>query len=357
MRGGGTISREILLAGRKISTGMPVFVIAEAGVNHNGDIDIAHRLIDMAADCGADAVKFQTFTADRMATHTSPLAEYQRGAAGFEGTMQEMLSELVLSDEDHRQLKKHAEERELIFLSSPSDEESADFLGELGVPAIKLGSGELTNLPLLRHVAAKGLPVILSTGMATLEEVREAVRVFAGTRCQVALMHCTSSYPTPPQDANLRVLRTLMDRFALPVGYSDHTEDHIAAVGAVALGACIIEKHITLDRSMKGPDHVASADAEMFAEYVARVRETELCMGSGEKRPVSAELGVMSAARKSIVAVVDIPRGTVIAREMLAAKRPGTGMSPARMEEVLGRTAATDIIADTLVSESMVEDA
>lgn len=347
----------MMLGGRTIRTGAPIFLIAEAGVNHNGDVDIARRLVDMAAEVGADAVKFQTFTADRLATHTTPLADYQREGVGFDETMQEMLSELVISDEAHRQLQAHAQERGLVFLSSPFDEERADFLAELGVPAIKLGSGELTNLPLLRHVAAKGLPIILSTGMATLEEVREAVRVFAGTRSQVALMHCTSSYPTLPQDANLRVIKTLMDRFALPVGYSDHTEDHVAAVAAVALGICILEKHITLDRSMHGPDHKASADPEMFAEYVKRVREAELCMGSAEKQPTGGEFAIMSAARKSIVAAADIPKGAVLLQEMLAAKRPGTGISPARMQDIIGRRAATDIAADTVLSESMIEDA
>ncbi|RJQ52762.1 MAG: N-acetylneuraminate synthase [Actinobacteria bacterium] len=336
-------------------SGAPIFVIAEAGVNHNGDIETAHRLVDTAAKVGADAVKFQTFTADRIATHSSPLADYQREGVGFEETMQEMLSELVLSPEAHRELKAHAEEAGVVFLSSPFDEDSADFLAELGVSAIKLGSGELTNTPLLRHVAAKGLPVILSTGMGTLEEVREAVRVFAGTRSQVALMHCTSSYPTPPQDANMRVIRTLMDRFALPVGYSDHTEGHVAAVAATALGVCILEKHLTLDRTMKGPDHRASADPDSFADYVEKVREAERCMGSGEKQPVMAEFAVMSASRKSIVAARDISKGSVLTSEMLTAKRPGTGISPAKMNEIIGRRASVDIPEDTLISESMID--
>ncbi len=350
------MSREMILAGRPIRSGAPIFVIAEAGVNHNGEVEIAHRLVDTAAAVGADAIKFQTFTADRIATHSSPLADYQREGVGSGETMQEMLSELVLSPEAHGELKAHAEEAGLIFLSSPFDEDSADFLADLGVPAIKLGSGELTNLPLLRHVATKGLPVILSTGMATLEEVREAVRVFAGTRCQVALMHCTSSYPTPPEDANLRVIRTLMDRFALPIGYSDHTLGSVAAVAAAALGVCILEKHMTLDRSMKGPDHRASAGPDEFAEYVARIREAERCMGSGEKQPVMAEFEVMSASRKSIVARLDIPKGTVVSEAMLTAKRPGTGISPARMNEIIGKRATIDIAADTLIQESMIEN-
>lgn len=350
------MGREITLAGRLVRSGAPIFIIAEAGVNHNGDPDTAHRLVDIAADLGADAVKFQSFTADRLATHSSPLAEYQRDGSDGDETMRHMLSELVLSDKDHKKLRDHAHERGLIFISSPSDEERADFLAELGVPAIKLGSGELTNLPLLKHAATKGLPIILSTGMATLEEVREAVRVFAGTRSQVALMHCTSSYPTPPGDANLRVIRTLMDRFALPVGYSDHTEGHVAAVAAVAMGACILEKHITLDRSMKGPDHKASADPPTFEEYVRRIREAEQCMGSAEKQPVAAEFAVMSAARKSIVALTDIPAGTALDWGMLTAKRPGTGISPARMQELIGRKVVIDVEADTLLSESMIED-
>lgn len=351
------MSREISIAGQTIRTGAPIFIIAEAGVNHNGDIATARLLVDMAADLGADAVKFQSFTPERIATHTSPLADYQRDGIHPDETMQEMLSELVLSNDAHRELKDHAREKGLIFLSSPFDEERSDFLAELGVPAIKLGSGELTNLPLLRHVAAKGLPVILSTGMATLEEVREAVRVFAGTRSAVALMHCTSTYPTLPEDANLRAIKTLMDRFALPIGYSDHTEGHVAATAAAALGACVLEKHITLDRSMPGPDHRASADPEMFAQYVKRVREAELCMGSAEKQPVGAELIVMSASRKSIVAVTDIPAGTAIDVGMLAMKRPGTGISPARLQELIGRRAAVDIAADTVLAESMIEEA
>src|SRR5690606_33903649 len=292
---------------RRIGPGQPVFIIAEAGVNHNGRLDLAHRLVDAAADAGADAVKFQTFRAERIASASAPRAKYQVASDSGDQSQVEMLKALELEPGDFRELAEHARERGLVFLSTPFDSESVDLLATLPVPAYKIGSGDLTNMPLLQRVAALGLPVILSTGMATLGEVEEALTWLrqAGDP-PVALLHCTSAYPAPYDALNLRAMETLRQAFGCPVGYSDHSLGIEVPVAAVAIGACILEKHLTLDRSLPGPDHAASLEPAEFSLMVQAIRHIEVALGSPVKAPQPVEEDVRLAARKSII--LKVPR-------------------------------------------------
>ncbi len=345
----------MMIAGRSIGRDRPCYVIAEAGVNHNGELSLAMRLVEAAAKAGADAVKFQTFSADRLATEGAPKADYQRQGAEETQSQREMLRRLELSAGAHRSLIDACRRHGIEFLSSPFDEESADLLDSLNVPAFKIASGELTNLPFLAHVARKGRPIILSTGMSTLDEVRAAVRTIQeeGNKT-VALLQCVSCYPADPADVNLRAMATMEKAFEVPVGYSDHTRENEVALAAVALGACILEKHLTLDRSLPGPDHLASTEPREFAELIRGVRAVESALGSGEKRPAAAESAVAAVARKSLVAVRDIPAGSAITAEMIVAKRPGTGLSPSLRDRVVGRRATRDIPAGALLREDML---
>lgn len=323
---------------RMIGPGQPCYVIAEAGVNHNGDLATAKSLIDAAAAAGADAVKFQTFRADAVAAAATPKAAYQKHATDAEESQQAMLRRLELSPDAHVALIARCRERGIMFLSTPFDEASVDLLVSLGVMAIKVPSGEVTNRLLLEHVAATGLPVILSTGMSDLYEVAAAVEVLRHGRCpELAVLHCVSAYPAAAGDANLRAIATLRDALQLPVGWSDHTTGTDVAVAAVAMGACIIEKHLTLDRSMPGPDHAASLEPAEFTQVVGGIRTVESAMGHGVKRPTPDELAMRDVARRSLVAATDIPAGTLVDRSMVTALRPGTGISPMALASVLGR--------------------
>lgn len=324
----------------------PCFIIAEAGVNHNGSVDNALRLVDAAADAGADAVKFQTFSADRLVTPTAETAGYQKDRTGANDQLS-MLRALELSPEAHRRLADRCGDRGIEFLSTPFDESAADFLISLGCRRLKIPSGEITNLPFLRFLAAKGLPLLLSTGMSDLSEVRAAVEVIAAARLSsgdtappaawLTLLHCTSSYPAPLADVNLRAMGTLADAFRLPVGYSDHTRGVSVAPLARALGAGVIEKHFTLDRTQRGPDHAASLEPNELKILVRSVRDVDVSLGSSEKKPTPAEMEMRRVARRSLVLAVDVPAGIPLARGHIAVRRPGTGLSPARLEETLGR--------------------
>lgn len=331
------------LFGRTIGPGHPCFVIAEAGVNHNGDPDLALRLVDAAADAGADAVKFQTFTANAIATATAGRATYQERLTGI-GSQREMLRGLELPWETWTALKTRAAERGIAFLSTPFDPPSAELLARLGLDAFKISSGDLTCHPLLKQVAATGRPMILSTGMADLDEVADAVTVLAGH--PMALLHCVSSYPAPVDAANLRAMDTLSRRFAVPVGWSDHTLGWEVTVAAVARGACIVEKHLTIDRDLPGPDHQASLDSTQFTAMVKAVRAVEASLGDGFKQPHPSELEARRIARKSLVAARDLPAGTKLAEGDLACMRPGDGFSPVRLPDVLGRRLARALDAE-----------
>jgi len=344
----------IEIAGRKIGPGHPCFIIAEAGVNHNGDVALAKRLVDAAVTAQADAVKFQTFKAERIVTSSAPTVAYQASTTHRQESQLELLRRLELSEEAHRAVWAYTRAREILCFSSPFDEGSADFLEALGVPAYKLASGELTNLPFLSHVARKGTPLLMSTGMSTLAEVDTALEaVYGAGNRQVVLLHCVSTYPANPRDANLRAIQTMAGAFGVPVGYSDHTLGIEVALAAVALGACVIEKHVTLDRRLPGPDHRASLEPEALTALVRGIRTVEAALGHGRKEPVPNEAEVACAARKSLVAAQQIPQGSRLTTELIAIKRPGTGLPPAVLDHLLGRTAIREIPADTLLTMEM----
>jgi N,N'-diacetyllegionaminate synthase len=341
------------LGSRRIGDGAPCFVIAEAGVNHNGDISLAHDLIRAAADAGADAVKFQTFRTDRLVTAHAPKAEYQEAATDPGESQRDMLRRLELDEAAHADLQEHAAERRLIFLSTPFDEASADLLAALHVPAFKVSSGELTNLPFLAHLARHRLPIILSTGMATLDEVRAAVASVG--EVPLALLQCVSNYPAKPADTNLRAMQTMRAVFGVPVGYSDHTLGNEISYAAVALGACVIEKHLTLDRNLPGPDHAASSEPAEFAALVRGIRAVESALGDGLKRPAASEANVAAVARRSLVAARDIAAGEILGAAEIQALRPAGGLPPSAQDQLLGRRARAPIPAGTTFTLEMVE--
>ena len=344
-------SRTIKLAGREIGPGRACFIIAEAGVNHNGDLSLARRLVDAAARAGADAVKFQTFKAERLVAPGAPKAGYQLERTDAAESQLEMLRRLELSEEAHLELLEHCRQSGLVFLSSPFDQESADLLESLGVPAFKIPSGEIINLPFLAHVARKGRPMIVSTGMAFLGEVEAAVRTIESEGCRdFVLLHCVSNYPADPAEVNLSAMRTMAEAFGAPVGYSDHTTGHEAPLAAAALGAAVIEKHFTLDRNMEGPDHSASLEPEELAGLVRGIRTVEAALGHGRKEPAPSEADTAAAARKSLVAARDIPAGARLTEDLIAVRRPGTGLPPAMLAYGLGRTVRESITAGTLLS-------
>jgi N,N'-diacetyllegionaminate synthase len=341
---------EIDIGGKKVGPGKPLFFIAEAGVNHNGDLEAALKLVDVAAKAGADAVKFQTFRAEQLVSTHAPKAQYQAETTGVEESQLDMVKHLELSPESHRELMERCQARGILFLSTPFDSESVDLLETLGVSAYKIPSGEITNWPLLEHIASKRKPVILSTGMSDLIEVEEAVHVLRTAGCsEIVILHCTSSYPAPAASANLRAMQTMEDAFHTPVGLSDHTDGIEVALAATALGACVVEKHFTLDRSLPGPDHKASLEPEELGLLVRSIRTVESALGDGRKHLMPIEEDVRNVARRSILARQRIPRGTVIAEDMLAFKRPGTGIPPSKLSTVIGRLAARTIQADTLI--------
>ncbi len=328
---------KIEVVDRSIGSGWPCFIIAEAGINHNGDIDMAMRLVDVASQAGADAIKFQTFRAQRLVSPDADLAEYQK-KAGEVGSQFEMLRRLELSAEEHVQLQTYCRECNIIFLSSPFAKDDARFLADLGVPAFKLGSGELTNLPLLEFVANLGRPIFLSTGMSYLSEVDIAIQSLKKAGAEdVVLLHCVSQYPAYPEDANLRAMQTLEAAFHMPVGYSDHTLGIEVSLAAVARGACVLEKHFTLDRNLRGPDHQASLEPSQLCELVRAVRVVESALGHGRKEPAAAEAGVALVARKSLVATRDLPAGHRLEASDLDTMRPGGGISPLYSCEIIGR--------------------
>lgn len=332
-----------------------VFIIAEAGVNHNGDIEIAIKLVDAAVAAGADAIKFQTFVPEEIVTGTAEKAAYQKENVPGQETQLDMIRRLALSKDDFRTLKIYCDHKGIMFLSTPFDYQSVDFLNELGVPLFKIPSGELVNDRFLRYVAARGKPLIISTGMATLGEVEEALEaVQSAGNCQITLLHCTSAYPTPYEEVNLQAMVTLRHAFGLPVGYSDHTPGIEVAIAAVAMGAAVIEKHFTLSRRMEGPDHKASLEPDELAAMVRAIRNVEKAVGDGRKRPTPAERDAMRAARRSLVAACKITAGEVITDDKLALKRPGTGISPKMWSLVAGRRARVDIPADTVITWDMI---
>ncbi|MGE5581374.1 MAG: N-acetylneuraminate synthase [Bacillota bacterium] len=346
----------IQIRAKVISENSPVFIIAEAGVNHNGSLETAKKLVDAAAEAGADAVKFQTFKANQLVTASAEKANYQKEATGANESQYEMLKRLELDPRQHLEIINHCKTRSIIFLSTPFDFESVDLLEKFDIPAYKISSGDITNLPFLEYIARKNKPIILSTGMASIGEVEEAVATIQNTgNSQIVLLHCTSNYPTQYQDVNLRAMLTLKHVFQLPVGYSDHTLGIEIPTAAVALGACVIEKHFTLDRNLPGPDHRASLEPEQLKAMVSAIRNVEKALGDGVKRCQAAEANVKEAARKSIVAVRDLAKGEVLTRNALGFKRPGTGLPPKLVDFLLGKKIKRDILKDEVIELGDIE--
>jgi N,N'-diacetyllegionaminate synthase len=333
------------------------FVIAEAGVNHNGSLDLALRLVEVAAEAKADAVKFQTFRADRLASAAAPKAEYQSDHTGG-GTQLSMLRQLELSDDDHRAVVRHCCELGIEFMSTPFDAGSAEFLVELGMRRIKVPSGELTNKPFIEHLAGLGKSLVVSTGMATLEEVKEALSWIKAVHDRrllttpVTLLHCTSNYPAAPDDVNLRAMATLASETGFPVGYSDHTNGIAVATAAVALGATVIEKHFTLDRNLPGPDHQASLEKAELVAMVDAIRVVERCLGNGQKEPRATEWAMRDIARRSLTLVKEMKTGDHLQAGDIEILRPGNGIAPKFVKEIMGRRLARDLPMGTTLQWS-----
>ena len=325
---------------------MSVYIIAEAGVNHNGSLETAYKLVDVAKEAGVDCIKFQTFKADKLASADSKKAEYQIRNSGDESQL-DMLKKLELSYDDFRELKKYCDKVGIAFLSTPFDLESIEFLNTIDMPFWKVPSGEITNLPYLLALAETGKPMIISTGMCGMDEIDEALSLIKEKGVDdIKLLHCNTEYPTPFEDVNLRAMNTIRERFDLEVGYSDHTRGIEVPIAAVAMGATVIEKHFTLDRNMEGPDHKASLEPDELKAMVKAIRNIEQSFGTGIKEPSPSERKNIVVARKSIVAACDIKEGTVLSEENLAVKRPGDGISPMKWFEVIGTKAVRDFKED-----------
>jgi len=344
-----TGTKSVRIGDKVVGGDAPCFIIAEAGVNHNGDINLAKKLVDAAKNAGADAVKFQTFKAEDIVTRTAEKAAYQKKTTGTKETQYEMLKKLELSEKDHIELKRYADKQGIIFLSTPYDTQSIDFLFNLGVPAFKVSSADITNKPLLAYIAGKKIPVILSTGMSTLGEVEFALKVLLPKNNKIILTHCTFNYPARMEDVNLKAMATMEQAFHLPVGYSDHTPGIEVALAAVAMGAALLEKHFTTDRRLPGPDHSASLEPDELADLLVKVRHVEKAMGTPVKRPSGEEAANRNISRRSVVAAVDIPAGRKITAPMLSAKRPGSGISPMDMEQLIGRKVKVALKKDRLI--------
>jgi N,N'-diacetyllegionaminate synthase len=335
---------------------MHTFIIAEAGVNHNGDLNIAKRMIDAAKEAGADAIKFQTFKASEIVTMNSGKAQYQIDNTGNSESQYEMLKALELSPEDHKILKNYCDCCGILFMSTPFDIESVNLLESLGVPLYKVASGEITNLPLLREIAKKGKPIILSTGMSTMTEIEEALAsIYNEGNRDVTVLHCTTNYPTPYNEVNLNAMITLRDALNVKVGYSDHTKGIEVSIAAVALGAEVIEKHFTLDRSLPGPDHIASIEPAELKEMVSCIRNIEAALGDGRKTLTDSERVMKQGVRKSVTAKREIKMGEIIRREDLCIKRPAGGIEPKYLDNLAGRRAKNDIRIDSTIYWSDIE--
>lgn len=347
----------IKIGDRRIGPAEPVFIIAEAGINHNGDVGLAKRLIDVAYDAGADAVKFQTFKAKKLISSRAPQGDYRSTGVDLN-----LIEKLELSLQHYIELIEYCQDLGIVFLATPYDFGSVNLIEKLDAKAYKTSSSDLTNLPLLKHIASKNMPMLLSTGMANLGEVEEALMAIESVmqvslnKLPVVLMHCVSHYPAPMNEVNLRAIKTLSQTFNLPVGYSDHTNGVEAAMAAVVMGASVIEKHYTLSRNFPGPDHKTSADPEELTFLVDSIRNIETALGDGIKRPAACEMNAIKINRKSLVAAKDIPAGTVITREMVEIKRPEIGITPKHYDLIIGKKTKVDIAEDEVLIWEMFLD-
>lgn len=326
------------------------FIIAESGVNHNGDIEIAKKMIDAASAAGADAVKFQTFKAERIVAINAPKAEYQIENTNNTESQYQMLKKLEIDKETHLELMEYCREKNIMFLSTPFDIDSVHMLVELGIEIIKIPSGEITNLPYLREVARQKKKVILSTGMSNMQEVKDAVDILRqnGTE-DITVLHCNTQYPTPMEDVNLRAMISMREELELPVGYSDHTQGIEVPIAAAAMGATVVEKHFTLDKTMEGPDHKASLEPEEFRKMVKSIRNIEKALGDGNKNITESEKDNLSIVRKSIVAACRIEKGELFTEKNLTVKRPGNGISPMKWDEIIGKVSDKTYEVDEVI--------
>jgi len=327
-------------------------IIAEAGVNHNGSMESAKKLVDVAADAGADYVKFQTFKADTLVTQSAEKAEYQKILTDKSESQFEMIKKLELDKSAHDELIKHCEEKGIRFLSAAFDHDSIELLADLNIPLYKIPSGEITNLPYLRHIGRMGKPIILSTGMSTLEEVQKALNVLLESGAEkekITILHCNTEYPTPMEDVNLKAMLTIREELGVNIGYSDHTLGIEVPIAAVAMGATVIEKHFTLDRTLKGPDHAASLEPHELKSMVTAIRNIKKAMGDGIKKPSPSETRNIPIARKSIVAKKPIKKGERYSEENITVKRPGTGISPIEWDNIINQKSIKDFIIDDLI--------
>jgi len=331
---------------------MRTIIIAEAGVNHNGSMDIAKKLIDVAKESGADYVKFQTFKAEALATKSATKAEYQKNNTGNNSTQLEMLKQLELSYNDHIELIEYCNKVKIKFLSTAFDEDSVNMLNDLNIPLFKIPSGEITNIPYLRHIGGLKKPIILSTGMATVEEIKLALKTLTKSGAKISditVLHCNTEYPTPIQDVNLNAMITIRDKFKVSVGYSDHTLGYETSIAAACLGASIIEKHFTLDTKMEGPDHKASLNPVDLSQMIKSIRNIEILLGSKIKQPSPSEIKNIQIARKSIVAKTNIQIGDIFDENNLTTKRPGNGISPLHWDELIGKKSKKNFKTDELI--------
>ena len=336
---------------------MKTLIIAEAGVNHNGNFEIAKKLVDEAVKAGADIVKFQTCKAENVISRYADKAEYQKVTTGEADSQLEMVRKLMLTYEEYGELKKYCDEKGIAFLSTAFDLPSVDYLHSIGMKLWKIPSGEITNLPLLIKIAKLHEPIIMSTGMSELSEVADAVKVLKDNGAtDITLLHCTTEYPAPYADVNLKAMETMKEAFGLPVGYSDHTKGIEIPIAAVARGACVIEKHFTLDRNMEGPDHKASIEPAELTQMVSSIRNVEVAIGDGVKKVSASEMKNKDIARKSIIAKTAIKKGEVFSEENITTKRPGSGINPMRWFDLLGKTAKHDYEEDYLIESDELDD-
>jgi N-acetylneuraminate synthase/N,N'-diacetyllegionaminate synthase len=341
--------RKVRIGNRIVGDGENVFVIAEAGVNHNGNLNIAKKLVDVAKDAGADAIKFQVYKTERIVTKDAKRPEYQK-KAGISNSQFDLLKKLELKVRDVEELYLYAKGKDIIFLASAFDVESVDLLDKIGVSAFKVASGEITNFPLLQYIAQKRKPIIISTGMSTINEIEDAISIFTKRLVEdVILLHCVTSYPARVEFVNLRAIEFLKQHFDFPVGFSDHTLSTIIPIAAVSIGAVLIEKHLTLNRSMQGPDHRASLEPDEFKKMIDDIRIIEKALGYAGQRSYEEE-EIKKLVRRSIVAKIFITKGTIITEDMLDFKRPGTGIAPKYLVEIIGKCAKADIAPDELVT-------
>ena len=350
------MKKEIKIENKTIGENHPVFIIAEAGVNHNGNMDMAKKLIDLAVDIKADAIKFQSFKAEKLNTKNATKADYHIKTTGKKGSWFDLLKSQELSKEDHKTLFKYCNKKGIIFLSTPYDEDSSDLLDKLEVSAFKIASTDLTNLPLLEHIAKKKKPIILSTGLSNYSEIKEAIDTIKNQGNEdIIVLQCTSDYPAKIEDANLSVMNHIKKKFDVLVGYSDHTLNDILAIASTIQGSCLYEKHFTIDRTLPGPDHRASVEPKELKKIIKKIRISETVMGDIKNKPAKSEIKNINKLRKSVVAAKNIKKGEVLTRDKLFIKRPGTGLHPRNLKKLLNKKAKRNIKKDELLNFEMVE--